>query len=269
VRTNLSMPRAPVVLACLAVAAALAGLTATPAAAGTAREVVAQFAKTDVAKVKEASGFRLDGVSAYTDLVIGTYRQGAYDHRILVLLRCAAQQCEGTQVFLQPGAVTVHGLVDLNGMGGNLGAGPTVLARGDWNGELSGEGLAWPVLVLESTDDHKAKGESRWGKRYGGTRSQRVLQLVSLREADAADPRLAVLPTRDLYPSGAGVTTDYALARGYRKKVLDIVGREQRHLDHDSRDLKPEPVVTRWVLAQGRFQRVDDEAVIRNPFGRH
>jgi len=222
--------------------------------------MVAHFAMVDVASVTSASGVRLDGVRAYTDLVFGTYHKGDYDHRIVVLLRCTARQCVGQTVFLRPGVAALRGLVDLNGKGGVLDSGRDVEARGDWSTSLSGKGLAWPALVLEIEDERPAKGESRFGTKYDGSERHHVLQIVSLRRADAEDPQLAVLPTMDLYPSGAGGTVAYRLERGTRKQVLDIVGPEPPPTGHDSACLEPEPVDVRWVLAKGRFQRVDDLA---------
>jgi hypothetical protein len=80
---------------------------------------------------------------------------------------------------------------------------------------------------------------------------------VSLRKTDERRPEILELSTVDLYPSGAGTTTSYTLARGSQRAALDIVGSEQRHLDHESACIRPDPVEVRYVYEDGRYQRFD------------
>jgi len=237
-------------------AAALVAVAAGPASAEDARGMVAHFAPTDAKNVVAATGFRLEGVRGYTNLVVGSFRAGAYEQRTLVLLRCNERECRGQAVYLGAHPIKLRGLVDL-GKPGPLEGGPEVQARTDWDKALSGRRMRWPALVVEIIDERAASETSPFGHHYEGSERHHELVLVSLRRADAASPKIARLPTMDRYPSGAGTTATYRLARGHGRGPLEIIGAEQRHLDNDSACLEPEPVDVRWVLRKGRYQRVE------------
>jgi hypothetical protein len=214
----------------------------------------------DEGVVTEAITYRLAGVTDYTEVIVGTYTEHGRDQHVVAFLRCGTRTC--TRVvrdWIGPYPFRILGLADLNGKPGPLGNGTEVKARRSWEVTLRGptRKLRWPVLVVETIREEAATGESRWGKKVRGTERHRELLLFSLKKGAGRGAQLVRLPTVDLWPTGAGTTTSYALARGTRKGALDIVGSEQRHLDNDSACMEPDPVEVRYVYKNGRFEQVE------------
>lgn len=232
----------------------------TPAFSDGAKATLAHFFATDEANVTKATGYRLAGVTDYTEVIVGAYTENGHEQRVVALLRCGRRVCKGARVWLGPHETRLLGLVDLGGAPGPLGEGQAIDARTSWTTTLAGptRRLRFPVLVFETRDEKVTTGSSRFRKEVTGTERHQDLVLVSLRKADERSPKLATLPTVDLYPSGAGTTTSYTLARGSRRGALDIVGSEQRHLDRDLACIRPDPVPVRYVYEQRRYVRVDE-----------
>lgn len=244
------------------------GLMLAPglARAGTARENLAHFFEIEPAAVTQVAAFDLTGVAAYDRVVVGHWETPEGQPRAgAVLLDCDARRCLGTRVWLGAGEVDVVGLRDLRGKPGPLG-GPAMVSRHeDWPTVLRGPTARprWPVLVLETRDDKVTVGGSRFRGEVRGTERHHELVVISLRKADQRAPRILALRTMDLYPSGAGTTTSYRLERGGQRAGLDIVAREQREIENDSACLRPDPVEYRLVLTDGRYQKVDPDALRR------
>jgi hypothetical protein len=214
----------------------------------------------DESVVTEAIAYRLAGVRGYTEVIVGTYTANGRDQHIIAFLRCGTRTCTTVaRDSIGPYPFRILGLADLNGKPGPLGNGREVKARRSWEVTLRGPTpkLRWPVLVIETRDEQAATGETRWGKKMSGTERHDELILYSLKKTRARGAQLLRLPTVDLWPTGAGTTTSYSLARGTRKDALDIVGSEQRHLDNDSACREPKPVEVRYVYKGGRFEQID------------
>ncbi|MBZ0237935.1 MAG: hypothetical protein K8M05_36820 [Deltaproteobacteria bacterium] len=222
-----------------------------------ARTTLAQFFAIEEANVTKATGYRLAGVRDYTEVIVGAYTQNGHEQRVVALLRCGPRVCKGARVWLGPHETDLLGLVDLAGAPGPLGGG-RIDARSSWTTLGGGrKKLRFPVLVFETRDRKVATGRSRFREAVTGTEAHHDLVLVSLRRSDERSPKIATLPTVDLYPSGAGTTATYTLAKGSQRAALDIVATEQRYLDRDLACIKPEPVEARYVLVKGRYARVD------------
>lgn len=214
----------------------------------------------DESVVTEAITYRLAGVTDYTEIIVGTYTEHGRDQHVVTFLRCGTRTCTTVaREWIGPHPFRLLGLADLNGKPGPLGNGAEIKARRSWEVTLAGptKKLRWPVLVVETHSEEAGTGETRWGKKVSGTERHDELILFSLKKADHGGARIVRLPTVDLWPTGAGTTTSYSLARGTRKGALDIVGSEQRHLDNDSACMKPDPVEVRYVYKDGRYTQVD------------
>ncbi len=243
-------------------AAALLLLAAGPAAAdGSPRGMLAHFAGVDPGRVVAVAGYTVEGRGHVTHVVVGSYRDREHEQRMIVLLRCGPRACHGKPVWFGPHPVRVLGLVDLEGAPGPLGGGTELRGRADWTGRRGAPGARarWPALIVETREERVTTGPTRFRKEVTGTERHHELVVLSLRTAEAGAPKLASLPTVDLYPSGAGTTTSYELVRGagkgQRRAPLEIVGLEQRHLDRDLACIRPEPVPVRYVLTGGRYVR--------------
>lgn len=230
------------------------------AAAETPKELVALFAHTEVSKVTAARGVRLEGVRDYQQMVVGTYHEGEWDQHVLILMRCGKTQCTGKTVWLGNEKPELQALIDLAGAPGPLDQRTRIDLehRGDWHLTLEGKGKKFPALVLAVREEKVTTGGSRFRGTVKGSERHHKLLVISLRKSEEAAPRIAQLATVDTYPSGAGVTSSYALVRSGKQRVLDIAGTSQGQIENDSACLRPEPVEHLWKFKGGRYEQVDD-----------
>lgn len=237
-------------------AAVLGG--ARPARADLAAQFAAWFdVKPDA--VRDIAGFELPAGGDYTHVLVGRFQRGEHLLGGGLILRCDAKQCQGARIWLQAAdRAEVYGLVDLNGAPGPL---PARAQYGgtSWYRKLDGKGLparpAWPAIVFHTETARQTTGGSRFRGTVTGTERRGRIVVVSLLRADERSPRVLDEHVIERYPSGAGTTTTFRTERGSSKDALDLVGREQRHLDSDSRCRRPDPVDVRYVMKGRRYER--------------
>jgi hypothetical protein len=243
---------------------AVLGVVAAPgaAAADHAHDMIVHFAGAKPDEVTAAHSLRLEGARPYTDVVAGTFRRGAWDHQVLILLRCTASACHGTSVSLGNHAFELRGLVDLAGEPGKLDGPGGIDLRHPWRRSLDAWGMKWPALIVVTREEKVTTGGSRFRGDVRGSERHHDLLVISLRKADLDAPRLARLATVDRYPSGAGTSTAYSLVRGPGKQrkgaALEILGEQSFYLEDDSACLPPRPIELRWRLREGRYQPAGD-----------
>ena len=257
-----------------AAAAWLAVLAVAPALAraqpyyGPARTVFAQLQGVSRDQVVEAKVFMLTGVADYTHVLRGQYK---VDDEVLtgvLLLRCGARSCSGTRVLGAGGdKVKLLAVVDLEGKPASLGGNepPTCCGGAEWDTALPSPGkrLRWPVLVITTLREEMTTALTRGRKEVTGTSRHGRLLLVSLRRADVKDRQLVLsAPTQEIGASGSGRSTSYRTERG-KQRALDVIAREQRHLERTSRCREPEPIEYKLVLKDGRYTRLDNLAQSR------
>lgn len=242
----------------------LLSLVAIPAtaAADHARDMIVHFAGAKPDEVTAAHSLRLEHARPYTDLVVGTFHRGEWDHQVVILLRCTAKECHGRQVSIGNHEFELRGLVDLAGEPGPLGGPGRVELRNAWTRSLDAKGMRWPALIVTTRDEKVTTGGSRFRGEVRGSERHHDLYVISLRKADVDSPRIALFATLDRYPSGAGTSTSYSLVRGRgkpsRNAPLDIRGEQHFYIEDDSACLPPEPIELYWRFREGRYQPAGD-----------
>ncbi|MCC6998596.1 MAG: hypothetical protein IT370_28555 [Deltaproteobacteria bacterium] len=235
---------------------------------GPAKAVFAQLHRVSRDAVVEAKVFVLPGVADYTHVMRGKYRVDDEVLSAVFLLRCGARSCSGTRVLGASGdRVSVLAVVDLEGKPASLDGNepPTCCGGAEWDTALPSPGkrLRWPALVITTLREEASTGRGRDRKQVSGTSRWGRLLLVSLRGADTRDKQLVLTaPTQEIGASGAGRSTSYRTERG-KQRSLDVIAREQRHLDRTSRCKEPAPIEYKLVLKDGRYTRLDDLAQSR------
>ncbi len=251
-------------------AAALLALAAAPSRAlaqpyyGSAKSVFAQLEGVAPAKVVRATVFGLKGAAGYTHVMSGRYKVdtggGESERQNVFLLKCGSRSCTGTRVWGVDGdQVDLVEVIDLEGKPGNIGyRQPARSGGGEWDTTLpsASKRMRWPVLVVRTRREEKGTVDTRYRKAVSGTARHAKLLLVSLRAADVKTLVVLSESTQDVGVSGAGHSTDYRTERG-KQRVLDIIAREQRHLDNSSRCKEPDPIEYKLVLKDGRYTRLD------------
>jgi hypothetical protein len=243
-------------IACSLLVLAAAG----PVRADTAAQLAEWFGVPSTA-VREVAGFELPAGGDYTHVLVGRYEQSGLLLGGAAILRCDTKQCTGARIsFHATDRVEVYGLIDLNGTPGPLPATPHAGHRGSYR-KLDAGGLAtrpaWPAIVLHAERAQQATGQTKSRTTVTGVERHGQIRIVSLLRADEPSPTVLTADVADLHPSGAGTTTTFRTQRGDAKDALDLIGREQRHLDRTSRCLRPDPVDVRYVLKGRRYERVD------------
>jgi len=203
-------------------------------------------------EVREVAGYELPAGGDFTHVLIGRYDHAPYVMTGAVLLRCDPTECQGRRAdFGAADTIDVLGVIDLEGAPRPFPS--RALGRGARYTKLPGKAPKWPALVVRTTERKAATSTTRSGKLVTGNEARARLYVISLAAIDRASVILQdTLDER--YPSGAGTTTTYRLERGESKTGLEIIATEQRHLDRDSRCLRPEPIELRFTL-DGRHYR--------------
>lgn len=253
-------------LTAVAATAALATLAVAPSRAvaqpyyGSAESVFAQLERVAKDKVVRATVFGLQGVRDYTHVLSGRYKTDAGELQRVFLLKCGARSCTGTRVWGVDGdQVDLVEVLDLEGKPGSIGfRQPERRRGGDWDATLpsASKRMRWPVLVVRTRREEKGTVDTRFRKGVTGTARQAKLLLVSLRAGDARTLVVLSESTEDIGVSGAGHSTEYRTERG-KQRALDIIAREQRHLDSSSRCKEPDPIEYKLVLKDGRYSPLD------------
>ncbi len=195
--------------------------------------------------VHDVAGFQLPPGGDLTHVLVGRYEYGKYAKDAMtaaVLMKCDDKTCEGRRAeFGTADQIDVLGIVDLQGTPGPL---PSRPLRRNPSGyeKIRGDKMKFPVLVLRTTESKDAAGTTR-------TR----LYVISLVEADRGS--VVLMDTSDEhYATGAGTTRTYRLDKGESKTSLDLIAREQRHLDRDSKCIEPEPIEAVFSLEEHHYR---------------
>ncbi len=235
------MLRAAVTLAVLAA-------TGHVAHAGWAESTFATMTSVAETEVREVADWELPAGSYYQHALVGRYQRGELVHGAVVLLHCDTKQCTGPRAWLQ-GDIEVLGTIDLAGAPAAFPTSPlhpryAKLAR-----------AKWPALLVRATTAQTMTTKSYTMKDVTGTERRSELHVLSLAKSDT--PQLLNEVVDHHYPTGAGVSVTFALAKGTSKRALDIVATEQRSIDRELACIPPDPTTTRYTLVDGRYQRAD------------
>ncbi|MGN6108058.1 MAG: hypothetical protein ACTHU0_23325 [Kofleriaceae bacterium] len=207
------------------------------------------------AKVREVWGYAMPAGSEITHVLIARHVRPGTTDRIdtsVGLLRCDDHQCTGRSAPISSGDdVEVLGLIDLEGAPGPLPTSSLPRERNVYHTLSASPHARWPALVLRHGRVERATTTSRRGGKVTGTYEHSRITVISL------DPRgdqiVFAEDTERRDPTGAGFTRTVRLARRVGNGPLDLIVREQRHLERTSRCLRPEPTETTWRLDDRRY----------------
>ena len=202
--------------------------------------------------VHDVAGFQLPG-GDLTHVLVGRYEYGKSAMTAAVLMKCDDRTCEGRRAeFGTADQIDVLGIVDLQGTPGPL---PSRPLRRNPSGyeKIRGDKMKFPVLVLQTTESKDAAGTTRSGRKVSGRETRTRLYVISLVEADRGS--VVLMDTSDEhYATGAGTTRTYRLDKGESKTSLDLIAKEQRHLDRDSKCIEPEPIEAVFSLEEHHYR---------------
>lgn len=204
------------------------------------------------AQVHEVRSFELPPGNDATHVVIGRFDHNKYVMTGAVIMRCSATECTWRRSeFGAADTVEVSGVVDLHGA-------PTAIPDrnivNSGNTKIPGvRGMKFPVLVVRTRESKQATGETRSRKKVEGTETRAKLYLISLVDSDRGSVIL-MDTSEERSPTGRGFTRSYRLDNGDTKGSLDVIAREQRRIDNDSRCLRPAPTEAVYALEDRHYR---------------
>ncbi len=224
-------------------------LVATSTAGADHKATFAKAFSVTPAQVHEVRSFDLPPGNDATHVVIGRFDYGKYVMTGALVMKCSATECTWRRAeFGAADSVEVSGVVDLHG------APAEIPARAIANGKITGaRAMKFPVLVVRTRESKKSTAETRSRKQVEGTESRAKLYLISLVDTDRGSVIL-MDTAEERSPTGRGFTRSYRLDKGDTKGVLDVIAKEQRSIDNDSRCLRPAPTEAVYALEDRHYR---------------
>jgi len=227
------------------------------AAVAHAGEHDATFAKAfsvTVSQVHDVAGFELPAGNDATHVVIGRYDHGKYVMTGALLMKCSDTECTWRRAeFGAADAIEVAGIVDLHGGPTAIPARALTRSSGRYAKVPGARSMKFPAVVIRTRESQQTTNQPRPRKQVTGTETRARLYLISLIDSDRASVVLMDTAEERL-PSGRGFTRSYRLDKGDAKGALDVIAKEQRSLDIDSRCLRPEPTEAVFALEERHYR---------------
>lgn len=218
----------------------LLALLAAPAAADPVKAEFARGMGIDETAVLAVQDFALTA-GPYHRAILGRYKNNEYTVAGIVMTWCdRAKKCWLAREWLRTAnSVELLGLVDLAGGAASF---PS-RALGRYDKPLRQPNAKWPALVVRVTEREQTTTGSRYGGSKTGEHRRSELVVLSLALADTKSPRVLRVAQDERWPTGAGMTATFEVA-----KDGAIVATEQRHLESVSTCIRPKPTTTRYVF---------------------
>ncbi len=232
-------------------------VAARPVSAGEHDATFAKAYAVTTAQVHDVAGFELPAGNDATHVVIGRYDNGQYVMTGALVMKCNDpnySECTWRRAeFGAADSVEVAGVVDLHGAPAAIPYRGIARSSGRYAKIPGARGMKFPVLVVRTRESKQATGETRARKKIEGTETRSKLYLISLVDSDRA--AVVLMDTaEERSPTGRGYTREYRLDTGDSKGVLDVIAKEQRSIDNDSRCKRPEPTEAVFALEDHHYR---------------
>ena len=113
--------------------------------------------------------------------------------------------------------------------------------------------MKFPAVAILTSESSQTTTENKSRKPVTGTATRKKLYLISLIESDRGSTVL-MDTAFERGPTGRGMVRSYRLDKGDSKDALDVIAKEQRKLDNDSRCIEPEPTETVYSLEERHYR---------------
>lgn len=206
------------------------------------------------AQVHDVAGFELPAGNDATHVLIGRFDHGKYVMTGALLMRCNQTECTWRRAeFGAADSIEVTGIVDLHGAPTPIAGRALTRTIGRYAKVPGARSMKFPVLVVRTRESKKTTGETRSRKQVTGTETRSKLYLISLIDSDRGS--VVLMDTaEERSPTGRGFTREYRLDAGDSKGVLDVIAKEQRSIDNDSRCRRPEPTEAVYALEDRHYR---------------
>lgn len=207
-----------------------------------------------VDKVHEVVGYELPAGNDATHVILGRFDYGTYVMTGALVMKCGDTECAYRKIDLGAAdAIELAGVVDLHGAPTSISTRGIGRSSGRYTKVPGARSMKFPVVAITTRESTKAVAESKSRKQVTGTSTRRKLYLISLVEDDRASTVL-MDTIEERGPTGRGMVRSYRLDKGDAKGALDVIAKEQRTLDNDSRCLAPEPTEAVYALEERHYR---------------
>lgn len=217
----------------------------------------ATFAKgfgVTVDKVHEVVGYELPAGNDATHVVLGRFDDGRYVMTGALVMKCTDRECTWRKIDLGAAdAIEITGVVDLHGAPTAISTRAVQRSSGRYTKVPGARSMKFPVAAITTRESTQVTTENKSRKKVTGASTRRKLYLISLVEDDRASTVL-MDTIEERGPTGRGMVRSYRLDKGDTKGALDVIAREQRKLDNDSRCLEPEPTEAVYALEERHYR---------------
>ncbi len=205
-------------------------------------------------KVHDVVGYELPTGNDATHVVLGRFDYGTYVMMGALVMRCNDTECTWRKVHLGAAdAIEITGVVDLHGAPTSISTRGIQRGSGRYTKVPGARAMKFPVVALLTRESNRVTTENKSRKKVTGTATRKKLYLISLIESDRGSTVL-MDTAEERGPTGRGMVRSYRLDKGDTKDVLDVIAKEQRTLDNDSRCLEPEPTEAVYALEERHYR---------------
>lgn len=205
-------------------------------------------------KVHDVIGYELPAGNDATHVVIGRYDYGTYVMTGALVMKCDASECTWRKIELGAAdAIELAGIADLHGAPASISTRGIARGSGRYTKVPGARSMKFPVVIISTKESKAATGTSKSRKQVAGTETRRKIYLISLSESDRGSTVL-MDTAEERSPTGRGFVRSYRLDKGDTKGVLDVIAKEQRKIDSDSRCLEPEPTEAVFALEERHYR---------------
>ncbi len=207
-----------------------------------------------VDKVHEVVGYELPTGNDATHVVLGRFDYGTYVMTGALVMKCTATECTWRKLDLGAAdAIEIIGVVDLHGAPTSLSTRALSRSSGRYTKVPGARSMKFPVVAILTRESNQATAENKSRKQVTGTATRKKLYLISLSESDRGS--MVLMDTvEERGPTGRGMVRSYRLDKGDTKGALDLIAKEQRRLDNDSRCLEPTPTEAVYTLEDRHYR---------------
>lgn len=205
-------------------------------------------------KVHDVVGYELPAGNDATHVVLGRFGDGTHMITGALVMKCSDTECTWRKIDLGTAdAIELTGVVDLHGVPTALSTRALPRGSGRYTKVPGARSMKFPVVAITTRESSQTTAESKSRRKVTGTSSRRKLYLISLVEDDRASTVL-MDTIEERGPTGRGMVRSYRLDKGDTKGALDVIAKEQRTLDNDSRCLAPEPTEAVYALEERHYR---------------
>lgn len=210
-----------------------------------------------VAQVHDVVGYELPPGNDATHLLIGRFDAGPYTMTGALVMTCTDTECALRRAeFGAADRVELLGVYDLQGSPTSLGLRGLPATGGRYTKVPGARAMKFPVVAIATRESKPGTARTRAGKQVDGSEHRSKLYLITLLDSDRGS--VVLMDTSESRsPAGRGFRRTYRLDRSDPKATrgpLDLIAKEQRSIDRDSRCLEPEPSDIVFVLEERHYR---------------